>query len=181
MPQDNSRADSLAVEISAAVFRVAALVRHKRLREELEEAAIELVKFLKEESASRLERLILLGEAIEEINEINAEVLLRELVNWKLEFFADPESEEPVLLGQDGQLFGQHGQHGQLFRRKWPRTEERHAAILDFVRRFPDYCSVESLFLEFAFVSRRTLRRDLEELARRGALKRRGDLLIHAD
>jgi len=160
MSRDNSRLFLLAVEIAAATFRVAALVRHRRLREELEEAAIMLVKFLKEESAARLGRLIGLAEAIEEMNETNAEVLLRELENFQ-------------------EFFGQDGQDGQLSRRKFARTRERQAAILEFTRRFPESCPVEDLFLEFAFVSPRTLRRDLDELARRGFLKRKGNLLSH--
>lgn len=170
----------LAVEIAAATFRVAALVRHPRLRLELEEAAIILVKFLDEESAVRLERLVGLAEAIEEINEINADVLLRELDNF-LDLLGQAFGQNLFVSGQDRRVSGQDGQDGQLLRRKWRRwgrTEERQAAVLDFIRGFPEPCPVQSIFLEFAFVSPRTLRRDIEELAGRGSLKRNGQYLI---
>ena len=79
-------------DISYATFRVATLVRNKKLRAELEIAAIDLVSKYEEafdkESllyipnvVDKLERLIMFAESIGEIKAINASVLKRELNN----------------------------------------------------------------------------------------------------
>ena len=79
-------------DFSFAVFRVAALVRNKELRKELEHSAIDLVSKYEEvfnrqsefyipNVVDKLERIVMLSESIGEIKPINAGVLKRELNN----------------------------------------------------------------------------------------------------
>src|SRR3989344_6199046 len=78
-----------AHDISFAVFRVATLIRNRKLRTELEDAAVELVARYEEVANPALshsatvidilERLIYLAESIKEMKEVNATVLRREL------------------------------------------------------------------------------------------------------
>lgn len=70
---------NLANDIAFAIFRVAALINLTYLRTELENAAIEFLSCLSEESILKLERLIKLGQNIKQISEINGQVLVREL------------------------------------------------------------------------------------------------------
>lgn len=70
---------NLANDIAFAVFRVAALINLSYLRIELENAAIEFLSSLSDNSISKLERLIKLGQNIKQISEINSQVLIREL------------------------------------------------------------------------------------------------------
>src|SRR3989344_5440631 len=78
-----------AHDISSAVFRVATLVKNRKLRLELENAAVELVVRYEEVANPALshsatvidvlERLVTLAESVKEMKEINAQVLRREL------------------------------------------------------------------------------------------------------
>src|SRR3989344_2176513 len=81
-----------AHDISFATFRVATLVKNKKLRSELEDAATDLVSKYEEifdrESqfyipnvVDKLERLIMLAESVGEMKPINSSVLRRELNN----------------------------------------------------------------------------------------------------
>ena len=77
----------LIQEISAAVFRVASLVREPSLKKELISAAVEIVSRNSSEepelpslpSLERLERIIVLGKTVGEISQINSSVLEREI------------------------------------------------------------------------------------------------------
>ncbi|MEK7555430.1 MAG: DeoR family transcriptional regulator [Patescibacteria group bacterium] len=74
-------------EIAWAVFRVAALVRHPKLKIELENTAIDFLSQLNDlrcRSIEILEGLVKLAEAINEINPINAKVLYREMENLQI-------------------------------------------------------------------------------------------------
>ena len=73
------------------------------MRNELESAAVELVRDLTEESVDVLNRLVDLAEAVEEMNTVNAEVLGRELTNLKdmisLENSRISKKEDSVYVG----------------------------------------------------------------------------------
>lgn len=71
-------------EIAWAVFRCAFLVSQPRLKEELENRAVEITAFPGEKSRlGSLENLILLAEAVGEIRTLDAKILFRELAGLK--------------------------------------------------------------------------------------------------
>lgn len=79
-----------AFEISFAVFRVAALIKKPALQMELEKLASEFVSLVGKNDLGRalnladgLKNTIRLGEAVLEIKQINASVLLRELGSFE--------------------------------------------------------------------------------------------------
>ena len=82
-----------AHDISFAVFRVATLIKNRKLREELENAAVDFTvnyqNILNHPSGhfatvfDKLERLISLAGSIKEMKEINANVLKRELNSFQ--------------------------------------------------------------------------------------------------
>lgn len=169
----------LAHDIAFAVFRVAALVRHKILRIEIETAAIYLLKDLEFADIERLERLVRLAEDVGEMAEINAIVLSRELDNLrevKLSYSAIAESiaglESQIDLEEifDKTEKSRRNKEKQLL----VRVKERHSAILESIRQLPDGCRMKDLVSQFPRVSERTLRSDIQRLIDQGLLERSG-------
>lgn len=154
-----------AHDISFAVFRVATLVRHLKLKSELEGAAVLLVSRLgKREPLSRLERLVSLGEATGYIRPVNAYVLLRELGTLRVAIADYEAGKEEVDLEE---VFEK--QEEPVFKRK-----NRHSAILDFIRQLPNGCRMRELVQQFPQVSERTLRNDLQSLVSQSLVERVG-------
>lgn len=171
------RSSDLAHEIASAVFRVAALVRHERLRKELEEGAVGLVKNTHLENATILERMVRLTEAVGEMSEINAMVLCRELGNLRVLLNTEiSESFSGVLENSDLE---------EIFSDKTPEKEEnskeeirnkreRQGAVLEYIRKFPNGCRMRQLSIEFAIFSERTVRADVQKLIGRGLVEKIG-------
>lgn len=171
------RSSDLAHEIASAVFRVAALMRHERLRKELEEAAIDLVKSICPENADTLERLVRLTEAVGEVSEINAMVLCRELGN--LQIMLNAEISEPFsgvfdsinlqeIFAEKGMAKEEKGKHGIR------GQEERQKAVLGYIRKFPNGCRMRQLSATFSDFSERTIRTDVRRLIGEGLIEKIG-------
>ena len=180
---------SLAHNISFAVFRVSRLILHKKLRSELEEAAISLVRDLSEGSALTLLRLIDLTEAVGEISEVNAGVLHREINNLLDRIIREnsliSEKKDSVYLGDilssdsgsDGNYDAEsneyiHGTNGN--NTNGASVKERQVGIVEFIRQFPNDCRMRDLSEKFSDVSERTLRNDIQALIEVGLVERLG-------
>ncbi|MDP2650670.1 MAG: hypothetical protein Q8P04_01075 [bacterium] len=168
---------SLAHEIASAVFRVAALTRHERLRKELEEAAIDLVKNICPENADTLERLVRLTEAVGEVSEINAMVLCRELGNLRI--MLNAEISEPFSGVVDTlnlqEIFAEKGIAKDGKERQGIRGQaERQGAVLGYIRKFPDGCRMRQLSATFPDFSERTIRTDIQRLIGKGLIEKIG-------
>lgn len=180
---------SLAHRISFAVFRVARLTRHKKLRGELEAAAVELARDLSEERAGALSRLVDLAEVVEEMNEVNAEVLRRELNNL-VEMIAldvsrlSPRGDSAYIddifdpnydsignghYGVDEDVAESNGNDMSI-----ASIKERQTEILEFIRQFLNNCRMRDLIEKFPDVSERTLRNDVQTLIEVGLIERLG-------
>ena len=172
---------SLAHKISFAVFRVSKLTRNKKLRAELESTAIDLVRDLTEERAGVLDRLIALSEAVGEMNVVNSGVLRRELNNLCGMIEADLAKSSENEAVYFGDIF-----ESGVTRRRTGVTEkrvdkgisvgakERHSAILEFIRQFPNDCRMKDLSGRFTHVSERTLRSDIGILIENREVERLG-------
>lgn len=192
---------SLAHNISSAVFRVAELVKHKRLREELESAAISLVKDLNTASIHVLDRLTRLTEAVGQMNSTNTEVICRELGNlsdmlfqkeaaeseidrdFSVEdmFLEAPEEKEAIVIPKIEsdkeslplpEVFEE--QMASPVKGQTIQAGDRQAAILEFIRQFPSNCRMKDLTAEFSDFSERTLRTDVQKLIGAGLIERLG-------
>ncbi|KKU11723.1 MAG: hypothetical protein UX16_C0006G0003 [Parcubacteria group bacterium GW2011_GWB1_45_7] len=172
---------SLAHKISFAVFRVVRLVRNKKLRDELESAAVDLVRDLNVEKIGVLDRLVALAEAVGEMNETNSGVLRRELSNLygmvSLEGAKSAAEVEAVYLGDifDSRMEGRVDAEAVPARQRLNAgAEERQTAITGFIRQFPGDCRMKDLSTRFAHVSERTLRNDIQALIKSGLVERLG-------
>ena len=180
MSSTRARSDkiaSLAHEIASAVFRVAALARHERLRKELEEAAIDLVKNICPENADTLERLVRLTEAVGEVSEVNAMVLCRELGN--LRSMLNAEISEPFSGVVDTlnlqEIFAEKGIAKDGKERQGIRGQaERQRAVLGYIRKFPNGCRMRQLSATFPDFSERTIRTDVQRLIGEGLIEKIG-------
>jgi len=165
----------LAHQISLAVFRVSRLVRNIKLRNELGSAAVDLVRDLSESSLNVLDRLVALAEAIGEMNSINSEVLRRELNNLHELMLA--EGVEPKVYLDD--VFESRDREAEksasiISLKVSNNANERQSAIVEFIRQFPSDCRMKHLNAEFADVSERTLRNDIQLLIENGSVERLG-------
>jgi len=183
---------SLPNEISAAVVRVAGLVELGQLRDELKSGAVRLLSRLDLDSASCLERLIVLGETIGEIKPINSQVLLRELGHFRSDLNSATKKILPDIdlerefARRRRPVAGQPGQPGQN-----PATKPGHPAtslgvkigqsdegnrtrVLEFVKNNPR-CQFKALRFAFPDVSERTLRRVIDRLIRENQVSRIGN------
>jgi hypothetical protein len=185
---------SLPNEISSAAVRVAALIEFARLRDEIKSVAVTLLADFNDESISRLERLIRLGETIGEIKPINSQVLLRELNRLRLDInsankktrpdidlereFARRRRPEPGQLGQLGQNIAKelgHPANGNREFDKNGRVEgENSAAVLNFIEKNPQ-CQFKALRFAFPAISERTLRRIVDRLIQNQSILRIGN------
>lgn len=167
------RAAELAHEIAAAVFRVSALVCHRRLRFELEGEAVELTKEPSPDGTGKLSRLVRLAEAIGEMSPVNAEVLQRELGNLQKVLNAEiTESTVKAVHSIDLQriFVGKIGQEETEI----ISQDDRQVAILQYIRKFPYGCRMRQLSVAFAGVSERTIRADIGRLIAKGLVEKVG-------
>ncbi len=174
MTNDYKAAD-LAHDISFAVFRVARLVRHQKLRKELEASAVDLVKNPDIKSIDSILGLVNLSESVGELSCVNANVLRRELNN--LGSMADsaiaelPDALEEIDLND---FFNEKNGNNSGSESDFLNPEERQEAIAVFIRQFPDDCRMKDLISEFPDVSERTLRGDVQKLIETGLVERAG-------
>jgi len=180
---------SLAHDISSALFRVSRIVHHKKIRSELEGAAIDLVRDLSIDSINTLTRLVELAEAVGEMNSVNADVILREAGNL-LDIMTRNESlisekEDSVYLGDifgnGSDLYDTHNSFGNDDIAVSSGNDsinasvkERQAEIVEFIRQFPNTCRMRDLNEKFSDVSERTLRNDIQTLIEEGLVERLG-------
>lgn len=175
---------SLTHNISSTIFRVSRLIRHKRLREELESASISLVRDITFHNINSTERLVRLTESVGEMGEVNAGVLCRELNNLKDMIHSRdaelPEQTEDVDINS---FFGAEYNEESVpqritpalrTQRQSPQSKDRQTAILQFIRQFPDDCQMKDLVKEFPGVSERTLRNDIQKLISEKKIERLG-------
>jgi len=171
------RTPKLAHDIATALFRVSALVRHERLRRELEEAAVELVKDVYPKSVDTLERLVRFSEAVGEVSEINAGVLCRELGNLRNMLNTEiSESISGVANQLDlREIFVEKASiRGDGEPQEIKSQEKRQEAILDYIRKFPNGCRMRQLSATFADFSERTVRADIQRLMDKGLVEKIG-------
>src|SRR3989338_11221178 len=74
-----------AYDISFAVFRVVATVNNAKLKSALEDSAVDLILEINDQAVDKLGALVRLATSVNEMKTLNAEVLLRELDNIKVE------------------------------------------------------------------------------------------------
>ena len=176
---------SHANNISAAIFRVCRLVKHKRLREELEASAVSLVKDININNIDSTERLVHFAKSVGEMGEVNASVLCRELGNLRDMVTArNVELPEQTAIVEIEDIFtakytkepAEVESHSTVRAHKTPnrRSNGRQTAILSFIRQFPNDCQMKDLVKEFSDVSERTLRNDIQKLIKNGKLERLG-------
>lgn len=171
-------------EISWAVFRVAALMRHSRLKAELENAAIELVTNLGVPEIGKLERLVRLGESAKEIASIDASVLYRELGNLEAAILRQAQDESGKILERESADIESIFAKLPMVVEKVRKSEKpssivinaamRQTAILEKMRQLPE-CRMKDLIAVFPEVSERTLRNDLQRLTEQGLIERVGN------
>ena len=171
------RSSDLGHEIASAVFRVAALVRHERLRKELEEGAVELVKNIYPENVDMLERLVQLTEAVGEVSEINAMVLCRELGNLRI--LLNTEISESISGVSSSlnleEIFAERSQkEGEKGESEIGNQGERQTAVLEYIRKFPNGCRMRQLSVTFSDFSERTIRADVQRLINGGLVEKIG-------
>ncbi|MCL4406293.1 MAG: hypothetical protein M1586_00035 [Patescibacteria group bacterium] len=182
----------LANDIAAATFRVAELIKQDRLKAELHLAVFDLVLAGSDRIITRLKALIRFGQSIQEIKDINAEVLLRELGH--LEGLAkevamaetDVTIEDEFVDKQYGQVVSQMA--------KWPNRGMTRPtghvmakpanqgtgrpSSLDQVWKFMETrpeTRFKDLEQAFGHLSSRTLRRVIEQLRKSGKIERVGN------
>lgn len=167
---------SLSLDIGSAVFRIATLVRHKRLREELESAAVCLVRDLDNESIDLLERLVFLSKAVGEVGEVNAEVLYRELGNLRqMMLLKSSELSGRTADINVNKFFTKPTNTGLIVSRTQNiRAKDRQTAILEVIRQFPNNCRMKDLVIKFPGASERTLRSDIQKLIEGNFIERLG-------
>ena len=178
--EKTSPISELTHDISFAVFRVAELVDHLFLRRELERASVELTSDLDEEAIFKLERLIRLGNSIDQINKTNSEVILKELNNLRDLIGKEEEEIEEVdlsdLFDTKEQQLPFKGNEAEAIRKtaKSRQPSKRQKEILEFIRQFPNGCRMGDLARNFSEVSSRTLRNDTTALINSNLVERVG-------
>lgn len=180
-------------EIASAIFRVAGLVRHLKLKGELTGAAVELVARCGEipylpyipagaplpylPYIENLSGLVKLAEAVGEMKSENADVLKRELK--KLHSAIAESANVGSHLGEIdlSNDFKEVAIISNNFVDKEPNLDqkERQSAILGFIRQLPNGCRMKDLIRGFSSVSERTLRNDLQILIGERAIERIGN------
>ena len=109
------------------------------------------------------------------MNEINAEVLRREIGNLRIMLLDSEISESFSGAGDNSDL-------REIFGEK-PRVEEkpeiknqgkRQEAVLDYIRKFPNGCKMRHLSVEFPDFSERTVRADVQRLIDKGLIEKIG-------
>ncbi len=171
------RASDLVHDIASAVFRVAALVRHGQLRMELERVAVELVKDIEPKAIDRLERLVRFTEAVEEMSQINAGVLCRELGNLRNMLDSEISESFPGIADTIDlrEIFAEKGVKEGLGRKQEIRDQGgRQGAILAYIRKFPNGCRMRQLSVAFTDFSERTVRADVQRLIDKGLIEKIG-------
>jgi len=173
----------LANEIAAAIFRVADLIGNERLKQELENSAIDLVLTETLETIKKLEDLIRLGLAIEEIKLINAQVLLRELGHLRENIESIKNQPKPELdLEKEFGNLGRVGELGQEFdySANWQEpgqngrvTKGQYNIVVQYANKTPEF-RFKDIQAAFPEISERTLRRIIQTLIKKGELTRVG-------
>ena len=186
-----------AYDISFAVFRVVATVNNAKLKSALEDSAVDLILEINDQAVDKLGALVRLATSVNEMKTLNAEVLLRELDNIKVEIqsaisqsaignedevdlsnsFADS-SEQPVHLVAT-RVHKQEDEEKDI--KINSNIANRQSAILSFIRQstsgrdgLPNGCRMRDLIVKFPEVSERTLRNDLHDLTTEGLVERVG-------
>lgn len=171
------RSSNLAHEIASAVFRVAALTRHERLREELEGAAVELVKNICPKNVDTLERMVRLAEAVGEVSEVNARVLCREFGNLRIMLNSEISESFPGIASSVDlrEIFAEKGvKEGPEKGREIKDQKGRQEAMLAYIRKFPNGCRMRQLSVTFPDFSERTVRADIQWLIGKGLIEKIG-------
>lgn len=179
-------------EISWALFRVAALFKHPRLKWEVENAAIELLSNPAFATIEKAEKLVKLAEAITEIKSIDAQVLYREFNNLHsaIRQTAEKDAEIGKIFSQPPMVINHKGQNDEIDKMDEKKTISanveksennniinaamRQTAILEKIRQLPQ-CQMKDLIAAFPEVSERTLRNDIQRLSEQGIIERIGN------
>ena len=187
---------NLANDIAFAVFRVAALINLTYLRTELENAAIEFLSYLSEESILKLERLIKLGQSIKQISEINGQVLIRELGHMRQclnpATLTDNPAKEDIDLSKEfysvqkpGQITRPNNSASSNVADNAATNAATNAAnqsngrvndrlITQYFKQNPEF-RFKELCSSFSNISNRTLRRIINKYLKQGKLVRVGN------
>ena len=179
-----------AYDISFAVFRVVATVNNAKLKSALEDSAVDLILEINDQAVDKLGALVRLATSVNEMKTLNAEVLLRELDNIKVEIQSAISqsaigNEDEVDLSNSFADSSEQPVHKQEDEEKDIKINSnianRQSAILSFIRQstsgrdgLPNGCRMRDLIVKFPEVSERTLRNDLHDLALGGLLERVG-------
>ena len=180
----DSQITVLSRDIAHAVFRVARLVRNRKLRMELENASIDLVRDIDIETANSLERLVKLAKIIGEMNKTNMEVLCRELAIFRKLVFG--KTAKIAKLPNSGKIvdiesmFNEKGskQPEKIAKTSSDRRKKRQTEILQLIRKFPDGRQAKELSERFPHISQRTLRNDIQMLLDGEKIERIGTRVI---
>lgn len=172
-----------AYDISFAVFRVVATVNNAKLKSALEDSAVDLILEINDQAVDKLGALVRLATSVNEMKTLNAEVLLRELDNIKVEIQSAISqsaigNEDEVDLSNSFADSSEQPVHKQEDEEKDIKINSnianRQSAILSFIRQLPNGCRMRDLIVKFPEVSERTLRNDLHDLTTEGLVERVG-------
>lgn len=178
---------NLAHDISAAVFRVARVVKNTKLKTALEDAAVDLVSSPADGTVDKLLMLVKLAASAKEIKTLNAEVLDRELnflsdmiqetINKAISEASIGNEEEPDLAESFAELSATQKPISSSLNKEYKSNGNiaiRQSAILAYIRELPSGCRMRDLLVKFPDVSERTLRNDLQDLNAGGLVERLG-------
>lgn len=165
-----------AHDIAFAVFRVAALIKHPKLKSELESAAVLLVSKNNSQAVDKLGNLVRLAEVVGEIKPINSEVLQRELKGFNLAIAELIGNAEEINLEETfpNKDVKENKVEGVSINKENKQFGNRQSAILEFIRQLPNGCRMRDLVIKFPQVSERTLRNDLQSLTDQSLIERVG-------
>ena len=172
-----------AYDISFAVFRVVATVNNAKLKSALEDSAVDLILEINDQAVDKLGALVRLATSVNEMKTLNAEVLLRELDNIKVEIQSAISqsaigNEDEVDLSNSFADSSEQPVHKQEDEEKDIKINSnianRQSAILSFIRQLPNGFRMRDLIVKFPEVSERTLRNDLHDLTTEGLVERVG-------
>lgn len=178
---------NLAHDISAAVFRVARVVKNTKLKTALEDAAVDLVSSPADGTVDKLLMLVKLAASAKEIKTLNAEVLERELnllsdmiqetISKAISEASIGNEEEPDLAESFAELSATPKPILSSLNKEYKSNGNiaiRQSAILAYIRELPNGCRMRDLLAKFPDVSERTLRNDLQDLNAGGLVERLG-------